>query len=263
MGAFPISLRAYVAGMQSYNASGNVHTLEFGEKLRHLHHWAPFGQILKQVKKELPQQVTSPSIKHCRGKPWHPIALILQQSLLTTVNLPPSQRARGTSRQQKWGLNGPWSNGSCRACASVWSSPYDTGYVLMLHFHRLKSSDDIIKELTVSSNHGFLYIQYIQMIVSEFKQIISHMVLNGAWSAYMVSVEDVTMFHCEHLINLLWPSTTDALGPNHMPSVTHVAPRARAPLRTDTPQSIGPLFSEASLTAFQFISSLSSSLNPW
>lgn len=75
----------------------------------------------------------------------------------------------------------------------------------MLHLHRLKSSDDIIKELTVSSNHGFLYIQYIQMIVSEFKQIISHMVLNGAWSAYMVSVENVTMFRCEHLIK--WSTT--------------------------------------------------------
>lgn len=34
MGAFPISLPAYVAGMQGYNASGNVHTPKFGEKLK-------------------------------------------------------------------------------------------------------------------------------------------------------------------------------------------------------------------------------------
>lgn len=58
--------------------------------------------------------------------------------------------------QQKSGHNGQWSN--CRCCASVWSSPCDTGYVLMLHIYRLKSPPDINKEPAISSNYGLLYI---------------------------------------------------------------------------------------------------------
>lgn len=75
------------------------------------------------------------------------------------MNLPLSQRAICTGRRQKSGHNGLWSNCSCCVCtASVWSSPCDTGYVLMLHIHGLKSSIDINKELTVSLKYGLLYI---------------------------------------------------------------------------------------------------------
>lgn len=63
--------------------------------------------------------------------------------------------------------------------------------------------------------------------------------------------EDVMEVHQEHLINLLWPSPTDALGPNIMPAVTLSLLMASAPLWTDT---------EGPLTAFQLISGPSSSL---
>lgn len=75
------------------------------------------------------------------------------------MNPPLSPRALRTRRRQKSGHNGQWSNCSCCACTtSVWSSPCDTGYVLMLHIHRLKSSNDINKKkLTISSNYDLLY----------------------------------------------------------------------------------------------------------
>lgn len=159
-----------------------------------------------------------------------------------------------TSRQQKSGHNGPWSNGSWCACAtSVWSSPCDTGYVLLLQIHRPKSSNDINKELTMSSNHGLLYIS--KSLSQSSSRLSPTRSLNGAWSAYVLSIWGCyggppgapdQMAH-----NLLWPSPTDALGPNIMPAVTLSLLTARAPLWTDT---------EGPLTAFQLISSPSSSL---
>ena len=104
-----------------------------------------------------PLPATSTSIMRCRDKSRHHIALMVQQSLLTIMNPPLPQRVLCTSRRQKSGHNGPWSNCSgCERTTSVRSSPCDTGYVLELHIHRLKSSNDISKELNMSSNHGLL-----------------------------------------------------------------------------------------------------------
>lgn len=92
-----------------------------------------------------------------------------------------------TSGRQKSSHNGPWSNGSWRACAtSVWSSPCDTGYVLLLHIHRPKSFNDINKELTMSSNHGLLYIY--KSLSPSSSRLSPTRSLNGAWSAYVLSV---------------------------------------------------------------------------
>lgn len=138
------------------------------------------------------------------------------------------QRAPCTRRRQKSDHNGPLSNCSCFVNAtSIASSFCDTGLMFILHIHRLKSSDDINKELTVSSNYGLLYM-YIQTVVTEFKQIISHTVLNVAWSAYLLGI-----WGCyggpagapDHMAHIpLRPSPTDALGPDTMSAVTPVPP---------------------------------------
>lgn len=189
-----------------------------------------------------PLLATSTSIIRCRDKSWHQIALMVQQSLLTIMNPSPFQRVL-LHQQAKKIRPQDQIPPVCEHATSVRSSPCDTGYVLKLHIHRLKSSSDISKELNMSSNHGFPYIYWA--IVTEFKQIISHTVLNGPWSAYMLSIwgcdGDPPAAPDQIAHNLLRPSPTDALGPNTMPA--------------DGLSSI-----ETHLNALQLISSPSSSL---
>lgn len=67
--------------------------------------------------------------------------------------------------------NGPRSNGACHSCVTsvCWSSPRDTGYVLIICIRRLKSCIDINKERTVSSNHGFyIYLNHCRRVQADY-----------------------------------------------------------------------------------------------
>lgn len=114
--------------------------------------------------------------------------------------------------------SGPWSNGACQSCAASVCCSFTMTQVICLPCPSI-GLNPALTSIKNGQCHQIMASIYIQIIVTEFKQIISHTVQGDVWSAYVSSIwacHKGPTVAPDHLPpHLPWPSPNYVLGPNN------------------------------------------------